>query len=270
MNTALAPVLNESFSLRDRTVVFVANDGLYDASLPESLIAAGATVVLAGRDLSGLEREARGLSPKQSSAIFLDSTRRQSCREALASVIRRHGRVDVLINTLNTPGRAPLQAEERQRCSNESALDDWQLGLSLGLAHAFFPSEVFGTQMSRAGGGSIVNVATDAATSARADIVDLALTTRYLSEYFAQAQVRVNSLLRGSVGSGERFPAFVSRYSELFPLLRMARTDEAITALLYLSAEASQHVSGRTLMLDWPAEPSALEQLLSSPGGRSP
>jgi len=263
MNTALAPFLNESFSLRDRTVVFVANDGLYDASLPESLIAAGATVVLAGRDLKELEREARGLSPKQSGAIFLDSTRRQSCREALATVIRRHGRVDVLVNTLNAPGPQALAREPMSR-ANEPGLDAWQLGLSLGLAQAFFPSEVFGTQMSRTGGGAIVNVATDAVASTRAELVDLALTTRYLAEYFADASVRVNALLRGSVGAGERFPAFVSRYSELFPLLRMARTEEAITALLYLAAEASEHVTGRTLMLDASSEPLALGQLFAS------
>jgi NAD(P)-dependent dehydrogenase (short-subunit alcohol dehydrogenase family) len=281
MNTALTPFLNDSFTLRDQTVVFVTNDGLYDASLPESLLSAGAQVVLAGRDLPGLEREAKGLSATHSRAVFLDPTRRQSCREALASVIRRYGRVDVLINTLNAPDAArstglapqavlPHPAEASLSAPgpvarSESGLDDWQLGLSLGLAHAFFPSEVFGTQMARSGGGAIVNLAADCSTLTRAEVVDLALTTRYLAEYFSDAGVRVNALLRGSVTPNEKFPAFVGRYSELFPLGRMQRAEEAISALLYLAAAPSIHVSGRTLMLDaQPAEPRILERLLSS------
>jgi NAD(P)-dependent dehydrogenase (short-subunit alcohol dehydrogenase family) len=244
MNTAVAPFLSESFSLYDRVVVVASNDVISDAALPESLVGSGAFVIFAGRNLLGLERASRELSLSRTRAIFLDSTKKQSCREALASVVQRYGRVDVLVNVL---GMGPAQESLEP---SESALDDWQRTLTMGLGSAYLPSEVFGTYMSRQGRGSIVNLARATGLTPSAEIADIALTTRYLSETFANDGVRVNAIFRGSPTKKPHLPPFVAQARDIPTLSRMPEPSAASSALLFLAADASAQLSGTTLLLD--------------------
>jgi NAD(P)-dependent dehydrogenase (short-subunit alcohol dehydrogenase family) len=252
MNTAIAPVLSDSFSLYDRVVVIATDDVLGDSSLPQALHNAGAIVVFAGRHLTRLAQAAEELSAHRARAIFLDSSSKDSCKEALASLVQRYGRVDILVNVLGTNTR---RLSSRDEPSQDTELDKWQNTLSHGLRGAYFPSQVLGTYMAQTGGGSIINITDAFSSTSSSEVADVALTTRYLSGYFSGDGIRVNAIVRSAPPEGPRWPSFVSRTNQLFALSRMPEPNSMSNALVYLAADASASVTGTTLLLGEAAAP---------------
>ena len=73
--------------------------------------------------------------------------------------------------------------------------------------------------------------------------------TRYLATRWAAHNIRVNCLVPGGVESGQN-SEFSDRYSERVPLGRMARSEEVVSAALFLASEASSYVTGQVLAVD--------------------
>jgi NAD(P)-dependent dehydrogenase (short-subunit alcohol dehydrogenase family) len=151
-------------------------------------------------------------------------------------------------------------------------VQQWAHDIELGLTTALECSRVFGEQMVTAGGGSIVNIASDLAILApdqriyqSPDISDemtpvkpvsysvvkagLLGLTRYLSTYWAPVPVRCNALLPGSV-SGTQGPSLVANLRERIPLGRLATASEYSGAVIFLLSDASAYMTGANLVMD--------------------
>ncbi|MGD2188089.1 MAG: SDR family oxidoreductase [Desulfobacterales bacterium] len=138
---------------------------------------------------------------------------------------------------------------------------------ALGL---FLVTQVFGSQMVKAGRGSIINIGSLYASVApdsrfydhidcnppflkppaygasKAAAVNL---TRYLSTLWAPCGVRVNALSPGGV-SGDQDPEFRRKFCERVPLGRMAEDSDLRGPLLFLASKASAYVTGIELVVD--------------------
>ena len=80
----------------------------------------------------------------------------------------------------------------------------------------------------------------------KAGVVGLTL---HLASYWASKKVRVNTLSPGGIYSGQN-QKFVDNYSKRVPLGRMAKKEEMIGAILYLSSDASSYVTGQNIFVD--------------------
>jgi NAD(P)-dependent dehydrogenase (short-subunit alcohol dehydrogenase family) len=75
--------------------------------------------------------------------------------------------------------------------------------------------------------------------------------TRWLAEYCAPLDIRVNTLVPGGVREPGHAPEFVSEYEKRTPLGRMAAEDDFNGAVLFLaSSRASGYMTGATLVVD--------------------
>ena len=73
--------------------------------------------------------------------------------------------------------------------------------------------------------------------------------TRYLSTYWADKNIRVNSISPGGVYTDQP-DEFVKKITKLIPLGRMANLDEYKAAIIFLCSDASSYMTGSNLVID--------------------
>jgi glutamate-1-semialdehyde aminotransferase/NAD(P)-dependent dehydrogenase (short-subunit alcohol dehydrogenase family) len=261
------------FSLTGRVAVVTGAAGLLGRQHAAALAEAGAAVVLVDLDGSGLDAALAGLGTRagEALAVATDVTDRGRLEDLRREVLRRFGRIDVLVNNAAINDRVEAAAKNPEHGRFETyALDEWRRVLDVNVTGVFLPSQVLGEEMARRGGGSIVNIAStyalvgpDPSLYVRPDGsrpfvkspaypaskgAVLALT-RFLAAYWGRQGVRVNALVPGGVENGQE-QYFVDQYGARTPLGRMAAPDDYRGAIVFLASDASRYMTGSTLVVD--------------------
>jgi NAD(P)-dependent dehydrogenase (short-subunit alcohol dehydrogenase family) len=216
---------------------------------------AGATVI--GIDLRG------GDSVEEA-----DVTDRAALERVLERVVGEHGTPGVLVN--NAGIDQPPDATGKTFAIEDVPLDDFRRTLDVNLTGTFNATQVFGSAMRDAGGGSIVNIGSLYATIApepafydhletdppflkpaaygasKAGVVNL---TRYFARLWGPSGVRVNALSPGGV-QGEQDDEFLRKYRARVPLGRLAEPEDLGAPLVFLASDASRYVTGHELRVD--------------------
>jgi NAD(P)-dependent dehydrogenase (short-subunit alcohol dehydrogenase family) len=262
---------NKQFDLTGRVTVITGGAGLLGLSHARAIRGAGGVPVLldiAAPEKATLHRKA-GFDVEY---IDCDITIEQQLKAALAAILDRHGRIDVLINNAaNNPKVETPGALDASRLENYP-LEQWAADLAVGLTGAMLCSRVFGAEMARRGKGVIINIASDLALIApdqrlyavegvapdrqpvkpvSYSVVKTGLVglTRYLATYWADAGVRANAICPGGVENNQN-AVFLRRIKERIPLGRMAGADEYQGAILFLASDASSYMTGAVLTVD--------------------
>jgi NAD(P)-dependent dehydrogenase (short-subunit alcohol dehydrogenase family) len=263
------------FDLSGRIAVITGGTGLLGQQHAEAVASAGGIPVMADIHIDSLATHTPAFKERfgaQACAIRTDITDPQSVKALLDEVLKRFGRVDILINNAaNNPKMEKTAEVEFSRLEN-FPLKQWQDDISVGLTGAFLCSQVIGAEMARCKRGVIVNVASDLAVIApdqrlyrkpglpddqqpvkpvTYSVVKTGLIglTRYLATYWADSGLRVNAISPGGVFNNQP-DEFIARLSTLIPLGRMANVDEYQAAILFLCSDASSYMTGTNLVVD--------------------
>ncbi|HEX8550145.1 MAG TPA: SDR family oxidoreductase [Abditibacteriaceae bacterium] len=259
----------QPFDLTGRVAVITGGGGLMGAHHAAALAEAGAIPVLL--DISG-ERAAQVAGEIAGAwSLETDITQPQSVETALAEVLRKQGRIDILIN--NAANNPKMESSDTAWSRMENfPLQQWDDDIAVGLTGAFLCCQVFGAEMARRGGGVILNIASDLAVIApdqrlyrqpdlpeneqpvkpvTYSVVKTALIglTRYLATYWADRGVRVNAISPGGIENNQP-EEFRHRLENLIPMSRMARPNEYEAAILFLCSDASAYMTGQNLIMD--------------------
>ena len=267
--------LGNPFDLTGRIAVITGGAGLLGEQHARAIAAAGGIPVLvdiqehsAGEKAAALSRE-YGVPAIGCAA---DITKQTEIEALLAEILRRFGRLDILINNAANNPKMEASTEVNFSRLENFPLAQWEADIAVGLTGAFLCSKVFGSHMASNGGGVIVNVASDLALIApdqriyrqpgvpeqmqpvkpvTYSVVKSALVglTRYLASYWADKKVRVNAISPGGVYNGQP-EDFVARLTNLIPLGRMAAINEYQGAIVFLCSDASSYMTGTNLVVD--------------------
>jgi NAD(P)-dependent dehydrogenase (short-subunit alcohol dehydrogenase family) len=264
------------FDLSDRVAIVTGGAGLMGGHHGSILAAAGAHVVLL--DLEGTQpwNRAQHLQEtygRECAGIAADITSEQSLLSAREEILRRFGRIDILINNAANNPKVEAESTGKQWSRLENfPLAIWNADIAVGLTGAFLCSRIFGQDMANRSQGVIVNISSDLGVIApdqrlyrkegvpedqqpvkpvTYSVVKTGLLglTRYLATYWADRHVRVNAISPGGIFAGQP-EEFTKKLHELIPMKRMAREDEYEGAILFLCSDASSYMTGQNLIVD--------------------
>jgi NAD(P)-dependent dehydrogenase (short-subunit alcohol dehydrogenase family) len=219
----------------------------------------GAKVVVVDLDeargrvvVAGLEQEARLHVGDVSTAAAADA--------AVSLALDELGGLDVLVNNAGI-----VQGDDRDTWNTTE--DTWDRVLRVNLRSVFVCSKAAIPVMLERGGGSIVNVASIAASvctggSAYAASKGAILSyTRHTARELARRGVRMNAVspgfMRTPMTTGEREgldldaqEERVAGFASHLPMKRMGAMDDIADAILFLASDEASYITGQELIVD--------------------
>lgn len=272
---SLSPLAESLFSLAGRVAVVTGGSGLLGRMHCEIIAAAGGFPVIVDLDeTSAVEFAGDLMSRYQVSALAMsaDVTQPASIKALKDEVLRRFGRIDILINNAAVDAKVGADTNVGFARPENLSLEKWDAELDVGLKGVLICSQILGGEMAGRGGGVIVNIGSEYGVNGpdqrlyRVDglaeelqpvkpitytVVKSGLIgmTRYFALYWGAKGVRVNVVSLAGVRQGQS-DEFLRRYVDQVPLGRMAEPNEYQGTVLYLCADASRFLTGANLIVD--------------------
>jgi NAD(P)-dependent dehydrogenase (short-subunit alcohol dehydrogenase family) len=252
--------------LEGRVAVVTGSLGLLGREHLRALHDAGASLVVTDADGAACERLASELGAL---GVGADVTKKHELVRLRDRVMDRFGRIDVLVNNAAIDDKV-VGSGGGGGDFETFPLDVWQRSIDVNVTGVFLACQVIGTEMARAGRGSIVNVAStyglvapDQSLYVKPDGARamwkgpaypttkgaLLQFTRYLAAYWGGAGVRANALCPGGVENAQD-GWFIEAYARRTMLGRMAHKGDYHGAVVFLASDASAYMTGATLVVD--------------------
>jgi NAD(P)-dependent dehydrogenase (short-subunit alcohol dehydrogenase family) len=253
------------FDVSGKIIVITGAAGLLGTEYAKGLSREGAHVVLADLDFKKCEDISLELEKKYSVkplAINLDLTKILSIKNMVKKVIKKYGKIDVLINN------AAYQGDDKLRTIpfEELPLESWNKAIDVNLTGIFLCCQEIGKIMVKQKKGVIINISSTYGIvapdqriygkSRQNSAIFYAATksavlnlTRYLAAYWQGKGIRVNTLSPGGVERNQEVN-FKQKYSEKTMLGRMAKKDEYVGPIIFLASDASSYMTGSNLIVD--------------------
>jgi NAD(P)-dependent dehydrogenase (short-subunit alcohol dehydrogenase family) len=244
------------FDLRGRVAVVTGGGSGLGAAIAVGFGEVGARVVVTDINDDGAAQTVKVIDGRggEAMAIHLDVTDSAAVEAAANDVVERFGAVDVLVNSAGSAFRCPAE---------DFPEDKLDYILDLNLKGTYLCCQLFGRKMLAQGHGSIINLASigafnvyplaSAYLASKGGVLQI---TRAFALEWRDRGVRVNGIgptlmespltVAGAQRSSVTADFIVARM--LRPRLGLPR--ELIGAALFLASEASELVTGHTIMCD--------------------
>ena len=244
------------FDLAGRVAVITGGGSGLGRAIGVGYAQAGVTVVLADVSDEGTSESVRLIEEQGHSAHAenLDVTQRAEVEALADQVVERFGRVDILVNSAGSAFRSPIE---------EFPEDKLDFILDLNLKGTYLCGQAFGRKMLAQGKGSIINLASigsfiaypwaSAYLASKGGVLGI---TRAFALEWRDRGVRVNGIgptlmdspLTRQAAQRTSLTADFIKARMLRP--RLGRPRELIGAAIYLASDASELVTGHTIMCD--------------------
>ncbi|HWJ71707.1 MAG TPA: glucose 1-dehydrogenase [Kaistia sp.] len=244
-----------SFDLTGKVAIVTGGNGGIGYAMSEGLGAAGASVVVVGRDGDKNARALEALAGQgiPATAVRADVTIEGDCARYRDHALATFGRVDILVNNAGTNIRKQPE---------DYTLDEWRTLIDINLTSVFLSSMAVLPSL-RKSGGKIINIGSmtsifGASFSApygasKGGVVQL---TKALASAWARYDIQVNALLPGwietdlTIRGRTATPDLQEKVVARTPAARWGKPEDLAGAAVFLASAASDFITGAAIPVD--------------------
>jgi NAD(P)-dependent dehydrogenase (short-subunit alcohol dehydrogenase family) len=246
------------FSMKNRVVLLTGASRGLGRDMAMTLAAAGATVLCAGRTVRELEGTARAIARRSSKGggkahvVPLDITDEAAVREQVDTIIRRHRRIDALVNNAGIIYREAIV---------DTPTELFRKAVETDLIGQFVLAREVGRHMLARKYGRIVNISSVMAILGRASVAGyvaakhglVGLTKNLAAEYGphvtanAIAPGYIRTKLNVALQENKEFNAMLEQRTAAH---RWGKPEDLRGPLLLLASDAGAYMTGHTLVVD--------------------
>jgi len=244
------------FDLKGRVALVTGGNGGIGLGMARGLAAAGADVVVAGRQAAKSEAAANELAALgvRTAAVEVNVADEASVRSMVEQTMARMGRLDILVNN------AGINIRKRPE---EYKMSEWREVLSINLDGAFYCSHAAQPAMKSGGGGKIINIGSmmsifgaPFATPYAASKGGIVQMTKALATAWAVDNIQVNAVLPGWIDTEltqkarEQVDGLHNNVLKRTPAGRWGEPTDFAGIAVFLASRASDFVTGTAIPVD--------------------
>lgn len=186
--------------------------------------------------------------------VRLDVTSEDSWADAIATTVSRFGKLDVLVNNAGVVARGTVE---------DTTIDDYDRIMDINAKGVFLGTKAAIPELRKAGGGSIVNIASISGNVGQSDVQAVynaskgavRIFTKSAAIQYAGEGIRVNSVHPGDIDTPMaqvrlNDPQLQREAEARSPLGRTGRPEEVAYGVLYLASDEASFVTGSELVID--------------------
>jgi len=241
----------KSFDLTGRVAIVTGGNGGIGLGMARGLAAAGAKVVVAGRNK---DKSAAAAKEIRGDAIEVDVKSEASLKSLIAETVKRHARLDILVNNAGINIRKQPQ---------EYTLAEYHEVMNTNLTSAFNCSQLAYPEMKKAGGGKIINIGsmmsifgasfTAPYATSKGGIVQM---SRAMACAWAKDNIQVNCVLPGWIdtdltrGARKQIEGLHERVLARTPAGRWGDPGDFAGIAVFLASPSSDFITGTAIPVD--------------------
>jgi NAD(P)-dependent dehydrogenase (short-subunit alcohol dehydrogenase family) len=258
----------KSFDLSGKVAIVTGTSRGLGQYFGRALARAGADLVITSREVTALEafrseieRLGRKVLP-----LALDVRNHESIQKMVEQAAAHFGKIDVLVNNAGCNVRKPAL---------EVKWEDWNLVLDTNLRGTFFVAQAVARHMIPRKYGRIINIGSVTSVAGYAGLGPYGASrggvkqlTMSLADDWGPHGITVNCLAPGWFKTAQNAVMYenqewVEYLKDRIPLKRPGQPTDLDGAIVFLASDASEYVTGQTLLVDGGISTGAVKALAS-------
>lgn len=231
---------------QDKIIIVTGAAGGIGSAIAARFASEGACVVITDVNAEGVEAAAAAIPGSR--AFASDISTAEGCRAIIDNVMATEGRIDVLCNNAGINRRGNLLS---------LTADDWRLSFAVNVDAMFHLCQAALPHMIAAGGGAIVNTASQwglypAPNHIAYNVTKAAVAsfTQNLARDYAPQKIRVNAVCPGEIHTPmleagvTRSGRTIADLDKLVPFGRIGRPEEVAALVAFLASDEAAFMCG--------------------------
>lgn len=235
---------------QDKTVIVTGAAGGIGSAIAARFASEGAQVIVTDVNAEGAEAAAAAIRATggQARAFAADIVTAEGCQSIIANTMATEGKVDVLCNNAGINRRGPLLS---------LTAEDWRLSFAVNVDAMFHTCQAVLPHMIAAGGGAIVNTASQwglypAPNHIAYNVTKAAVAsfTQNLARDYAPQRIRVNAVCPGEIHTPmleagvRRAGRTIADLDRLVPFGRIGKPEEVAALVAFLASDEAAFMCG--------------------------